>query len=338
MSTPATEVRPLVGSPEKPSLIMKLASKYNIVPEKLMETLKATCFKSKEPATNEQMVALLVVADQYNLNPFTKEIYAYPDKYKGIVPVVSIDGWIKIINEHPQYNGFELYESETVIESEGGEHAACFAWCGIRYFRKGIEHTPMIKEYFDECYQEPGTTREGVKFNGPWQTHTKRMLRWKTMIQGARAIFGFAGIYDEDEATRIAQAQEQPQSTGITIEAGSNRTNAATDALRNKLGITNQSGTGALDMTLKDLGNLESSRVAVKTKDAEWDPPAAQTLEREPLYTEASAIEFLRMQKKSSDLKNAWAMVYEDYKGRDLPIEIEAIYGDRLELLLEQGK
>jgi hypothetical protein len=30
--------------------------------------------------TDEQMMALLIVADQYGLNPFTKEIYGYPDK------------------------------------------------------------------------------------------------------------------------------------------------------------------------------------------------------------------------------------------------------------------
>ena len=37
--------------------------------------------------TDAQMAALLVVANQYNLNPWTKEIYAFPDKSNGIVPV-----------------------------------------------------------------------------------------------------------------------------------------------------------------------------------------------------------------------------------------------------------
>jgi hypothetical protein len=34
------------------------------------------------------------------------------------------------------------------------------------------------------------------------------MLRHKAMIQCARLAFGFAGIYDEDEGRRIAEAQE----------------------------------------------------------------------------------------------------------------------------------
>ncbi|WP_414836262.1 recombinase RecT, partial [Escherichia coli] len=40
---------------------------------------------------------------------------------------------------------------------------------------------------------------------GPWQSHPKRMLRHKAMIQCARLAFGFAGIYDKDEAERIVE-------------------------------------------------------------------------------------------------------------------------------------
>ncbi|WP_032251724.1 recombinase RecT, partial [Escherichia coli] len=44
-----------------------------------------------------QFIALLIVANQYGLNPWTKEIYAFPDKQNGIVPVVGVDGWSRII-------------------------------------------------------------------------------------------------------------------------------------------------------------------------------------------------------------------------------------------------
>jgi hypothetical protein len=56
----------------------------------LMETLKATAFKGQ--VSDAQMTALLIVANQYALNPWTKEIYAFPDKNNGIVPVVGVDG------------------------------------------------------------------------------------------------------------------------------------------------------------------------------------------------------------------------------------------------------
>ena len=43
----------------------------------LIGTLKATAFKGQ--VSDAQMTALLVVANQYALNPWTKEIYAFPD-------------------------------------------------------------------------------------------------------------------------------------------------------------------------------------------------------------------------------------------------------------------
>ena len=58
----------------------------------------------------------------------------------------------------------------------------------------------------------------------PWQSHPKRMLRHKAMIQCARLAFGFSGIYDEDEAQRIVErdvtpaANENPSSAVQAIE------------------------------------------------------------------------------------------------------------------------
>jgi phage recombination protein Bet len=64
--------------------------------QELVTVLKATAFKGQ--VSDAQMAALLIVAQQYGLNPWTKEIYAFPDKNNGIVPVVGVDGWSRIIN------------------------------------------------------------------------------------------------------------------------------------------------------------------------------------------------------------------------------------------------
>src|SRR5690606_15891490 len=72
----------------------------------LIETLKQTAFKGD--ASDAQFTALMVVANQYGLNPWTREIYAFPDKQNGIVPVVGVDGWSRIINEHSQFDGMEF--------------------------------------------------------------------------------------------------------------------------------------------------------------------------------------------------------------------------------------
>lgn len=177
------------------SLVAKFANKFSIEPKNMLSTLKATAFRQqdgKAEVTNEQMAALLIVADQYRLNPFTREIFAFPDK-GGIVPVVSVDGWARIINEHPQCDGFEFTDSTDILTFSGKEVPK---WMEVVMFRKDRSHPTKIKEKFAEVVRENTV---------PWKSHPSRMLRHKTLIQGGRIAFGFAGIYDEDEAERIIE-------------------------------------------------------------------------------------------------------------------------------------
>ena len=73
------------------SVLVRMAQKFGVDAEKMLGTLKATAFRGE--VSNEQMMALLVVADQYDLNPWTKEIFAFPAQGGAIVPVVGVDGW-----------------------------------------------------------------------------------------------------------------------------------------------------------------------------------------------------------------------------------------------------
>lgn len=163
------------------TLTNKLASRLDMGDGSgLVETLKATAFKGQ--VSDAQMTALMVVANQYALNPWTKEIYAFPDKNNGIVPVVGVDGWSRIINNHPQFDGMEFEQDD--------ESCTCII------FRKDRGHPIKVTEYMAEC------KRANV---GPWSSHPRRMLRHKAMIQCARIAFGYGGIYDQDEAERIVE-------------------------------------------------------------------------------------------------------------------------------------
>lgn len=150
----------------------------------VMSILKDTAFKGGN-VTDAQMTALMVVADQYGLNPFTKEIYAFPDK-GGIVPVVGVDGWSRIINEHPMFDGLEFEQDD--------ESCTCIM------YRKDRSHAIKVTEWLSECKRDNAQ---------PWKTHPKRMLRHKALIQCARLAFGFCGIYDQDEAERIIEVDVQ---------------------------------------------------------------------------------------------------------------------------------
>jgi len=155
------------------------------------------------------MAALLIVADQHGLNPMTREIYAFPDKSKGIVPIVGVDGWVRIINEHPALDGIEFNFSDKMIQVDD-DHKPAPEWCEAVIYRRDRSRPIKVREYLEECYR-PAFSGRGdrgdYKVAGPWQSHPRRFLRHKALIQCSRYAFGFSGIYDEDEAERIAEAR-----------------------------------------------------------------------------------------------------------------------------------
>lgn len=180
------------ATPARPGLIAKFAARFGVDAEKMTTTLKATAFKTgkNDPeVTNEQLMALLVVADQYNLNPWTKEIYAFPSD-KGIIPIIGVDGWVRIINEHPQLDSIEFEYPDSDVSQED-----YYVECIIR--RKDRAAPIRVREYLAECKRN----------TGPWNSHPRRMNRHKALIQAGRIAFGFAGIYDPDEAERIRDSQ-----------------------------------------------------------------------------------------------------------------------------------
>lgn len=204
------------SSDEKVKLIAKMAEKFGVDANAFYETLKATAFRQRngETPTNDQMMALLVVADQYGLNPFTREIYAFPDaKNNAIIPVVGVDGWLRIINGHPQYDGMEFRYCESTVKLDGMDKPI-FEWIECVMYRKDRARPDIIREYLDEIYKPPYEANGQYgpyMVRGAWQTHTRRLARHKAIIQCARVAFGYSGIYDQDEAENILENLQQQQ-------------------------------------------------------------------------------------------------------------------------------
>lgn len=185
-SVPATRA-PAAAPPgaqlsSKNSVIFRIAERVGVTPEALQATVKATLMPAG--ATNEQLLSFLLVADQYRLNPFLNQLYAFAAKGGGVKPMVPIDGWIKIAQDHPQYGGFTQRYVQHEIFGHGIE---------TEIVRKDWAKPAVHTEWLNEC---KGTS-------GPWQSHPGRMLGHKSFIQTARYAFGISGLYDEDEAERI---------------------------------------------------------------------------------------------------------------------------------------
>jgi len=164
------------------SVLIDMSGRYGMEPAAFEATLRATVCKGQ--VSREEFAAFLLVAKEYKLNPLTKEIYAFPAKGGGIQPIVSIDGWSRIINDHPTFDGMEFEDVR-----DGAELIAVTC----RMYRKDRSRPVETTEYMAEC-------KRGTDV---WKTWPRRMLRHKAMIQCARYAFGFGGIVDPDEYERI---------------------------------------------------------------------------------------------------------------------------------------
>ena len=257
----------------------------------LIGTLKATAFKGQ--VSDAQMTALLVVANQYALNPWTKEIYAFPDKNNGIVPVVGVDGWSRIINSHPQFDGIEF------------EQDADSCTCII--YRKDRNRPIKVTEYMDECKR--GT--------GPWQSHPRRMLRHKAMIQGARLAFGYGGIYDQDEAERIVDASPTEKYMGpaevVTPTGPAAYSDEEFQQHLPKWRAIIQNGRKTADQMIAFIGSkrplTEQQQAALRAVQKSTDVPEAATHEDAPAMSYAEVADRLCKAANTDELATAGSMI-----------------------------
>ena len=136
-----------------------------------------------------------MAAETLNLSPLNGDIYAVnsfdqsskieievegeeshdmENQNSPITLALSIQGWMCLVNSHPQFNGISFQESET-------QENRLPNWMECTIYRKD-RHLPIkIREYMNEVNS----------MIGAWITHPRRMLRHKCLIQCAKLAFGF---------------------------------------------------------------------------------------------------------------------------------------------------
>jgi len=184
------KIEPKAGGARGLSAVM--AERFQMEPQRFVEAIKETVIKG--PVTDGQLAAFLMVAHEYGLNPLTKEVYAFPSN-GGIQPIVSIDGWMKLINSHPQFDGMAFQDH---VGDDGKLDAVT-----CRIYRKDRSHPTEATEYMAEC----------ARATEPWKKWPRRMLRHKAAIQCARYAFSFAGIMDDDDFDRMKDITPSPTPT-----------------------------------------------------------------------------------------------------------------------------
>lgn len=174
----------LAAVQQKASVLASMAREYGVEPKALEITLRKTVMPQNH--TDEEFCAFCIVANKYQLNPMIREIYAFPKKGGGIQAIVSIDGWISLVNRQAQFDGVEFADQ---VKDGQLEAVTC------TMFRKDRTRPIVVKEYLKECRRS----------TDPWAQMPYRMLRHKAFMQAARLAFGFAGLQDEDDAERAIE-------------------------------------------------------------------------------------------------------------------------------------
>lgn len=150
-------------------------------------------------ATNAELAIVTGVCATYGLNPLVKECAAFVSGGKLSV-VVMVDGWYKMVNRRPEFDGVEFDDK---FDDKGNLSSIT-----CRMFIKGRERPVCVTEYMAECRDPKSSV---------WQKWPGRMLRHKAYIQCARMAFGISEVIDDDEASRITASS--PSEKDITPAA-----------------------------------------------------------------------------------------------------------------------
>ena len=180
------------------ALLHRLAKQAGVSAKDYYDTIMKTVMPSPS-AKKEEVMAFLTVADQHGLNPFLKQIYAFPGKGGGIVPMMGYDGWVSLVARQPTHDGTEF-----VYADDG-------AWVECSIHHKGKSRPTTVREYLEECKRN----------TDPWRTMPQRMLRNRAFCQAARLAYGISGVMLDDEVeawqereveAEVYPLQEQTQS------------------------------------------------------------------------------------------------------------------------------
>ena len=206
-----SSAQPQTSCQEVQDIVSRSVMRSGLSYESFVKVLIQSALSRLSIWTQADLERLLLMAERLKLDPLNNEIYAIetqtePANKSYIILVVGVDGWSKIVNSHPQFDGMRFFESEP-----GDDELPLYFECTI--FRKDRKVATSVREYMYEVHTSQGA----------WLTHPRRMLRHKAMIQCARICFGLSGVFDPDEAQRISSSSSSANNTSRNINLHSQK-------------------------------------------------------------------------------------------------------------------
>jgi hypothetical protein len=180
-----------------------LASRLNLDPRQMVQTIKAQCFSGINPdrVTDEQLAAFIAVANEMQLNPLLPGmLYAYP-KNGGIVPIIGPDGVFQKIYQNPDVTGVDI----DLLVDDTKKPWACKAMITTK--SKGIiRYTALFSDWV-------------VPSNPNWKNRPGHMLQIRAIKQCARMVIHGMPMDEEERQIIDAEFTESTQETKSILDA-----------------------------------------------------------------------------------------------------------------------
>lgn len=183
-----TENQALAAKDPNRSIIVRMAEQFKVDPDKLWNTMSKTCFKPEPNGrafAPEEVMYVLMVAEQLGINPMRREIWAFRGKNGVVQPLVSVDGWKAIMLRQPAFDGYEIRYSDSTVEL--ANVGTVPEWCECTIWQKGISHPITERVYMTEAF---------VATSPVWRSRPRHMLHHRALIQAIRFSFPVTGISD----------------------------------------------------------------------------------------------------------------------------------------------
>ena len=136
------------------------------------------------------ILALLRTASEHRLDPIKDEVNLTQYEDGSWQVFITVDGWSKLMNQHPAFCGIEFTESPESINNVP-------AWISCSIYRTDRTIPTTVREYLLEVQND----------HAIWQKMPRRMLRHRVMQQCARIAFGI-GISEATSKTVQAIVQK----------------------------------------------------------------------------------------------------------------------------------
>lgn len=170
------------------SLIARMAERLQVDPTKLWNTMAKTCFKPEKgglPFSSEEIMYVLMIAEQLEINPLRRELWAFRGKNGSVQPIVSIDGWKAIMLRQPNFDGYQVVFSDTFVDIP--EYGKLPEWAECTIWLKNISHPTVERVFTEEVFMSSSLV---------WKKSPRLMLHHRALIQAIRFSFPVTGISD----------------------------------------------------------------------------------------------------------------------------------------------